>query len=298
MMTNLTESKNVIFADTEEYDQAEAPGLKAVIDAELGKIGLKTVAIGSAHTPTAGMMSGDLDLQVELADIIDIFKVKADPAQKKSVEAAARDALQAHLNNKGYQTARAGVNVFVRVPYKDKFYQVDLECIYKVAKVSRYHQHKIPAGSRYKGVGKQLMLAALAKEKGYVYSAWEGLYARTPENKKGDLVADDWDEMAKILLGPTATGDDMDSVEAIMAKLPKPKAEELLARVKADKNWQERPQNEDIERLKKLSGITENISITGTEKRRIEREKNIQPGTEAWFKLWFSKPYLTGEKPE
>lgn len=297
-MTNVLESQNVIFADTEEYDQQEAPGLKAVIDAELGKIGLKTVAIGSAHQPTAGMMSGDLDLQVELSDIIKVFKVQADPAQKKKIEAVARDALQAYLNSKGYQTARAGVNVFVRVPYKDKFYQVDLECIYKVAKVSRYHQHNIPAGSRYKGVGKQLMLAALAKEKGFVYSAWEGLYVRTPDNKKGDLVADDWDEMAKLLLGPNANGTDMDSVEAIMAKLPKDKADELLAKVKADKNWRERPQNEDIARLKKLSGINENMSITGTEKRKIEKKNNVEPGTDEWFKLWFSLPYLTGEKPE
>lgn len=53
-----------------------------------------------------------------------------------------------------------------------------------------------------------------------------------------------------------------------------------------------------IEELKKLAGIVdipkENISITGTEKRRIERERGIKPGTEDWFKLWFSRPYLTG----
>jgi hypothetical protein len=41
----------------------------------------------------------------------------------------------------------------------------------------------------------------------------------------------------------------------------------------------------------------ENISHTGTEKAEIMRKKNIQPGTDEWFKLWFSKPYLTGEKP-
>ena len=41
---------------------------------------------------------------------------------------------------------------------------------------------------------------------------------------------------------------------------------------------------------------SENISATGSEKRRIERENNIQPGTPEWFKLWFSRPYLTGEK--
>jgi hypothetical protein len=59
-----------------------------------------------------------------------------------------------------------------------------------------------------------------------------------------------------------------------------------------------------LEDLKKLSGITKqvvgeesNISITGSEKGRLMREHNIQPGTPEWFQLWFSKPYLTGEKP-
>ena len=59
-----------------------------------------------------------------------------------------------------------------------------------------------------------------------------------------------------------------------------------------------------IQDLKKLAGITnefkgykpveENISVTGTEKKRIEREKNIQPGTDEWFELWFSLPHMTG----
>ena len=55
-----------------------------------------------------------------------------------------------------------------------------------------------------------------------------------------------------------------------------------------------------LDELRKLAGITqstqpkENMSITGTEKARIQRKKNIQPGTEEWFKLWFSRPYMTG----
>jgi hypothetical protein len=39
---------------------------------------------------------------------------------------------------------------------------------------------------------------------------------------------------------------------------------------------------------------SENISVTGTEKKRIERERNIEPGTDEWFKLWFSLPHMTG----
>jgi hypothetical protein len=61
---------------------------------------------------------------------------------------------------------------------------------------------------------------------------------------------------------------------------------------------------DDLARLKKLAGINEfkglqpyggsNISITGTEKKIIEREQNIQPGTDEWFKLWFSLPKFMG----
>ena len=40
-----------------------------------------------------------------------------------------------------------------------------------------------------------------------------------------------------------------------------------------------------------------NISKTAMEKSNYQQEHNIQPGTPEWFRLWFSKPYLTGEKP-
>ena len=61
-----------------------------------------------------------------------------------------------------------------------------------------------------------------------------------------------------------------------------------------------------IDELKKLAGVNEfkgyapyegsNISITGTEKAKIQREQNIRPGDKEWFQLWFSKPFLTGEQ--
>lgn len=46
-----------------------------------------------------------------------------------------------------------------------------------------------------------------------------------------------------------------------------------------------------------MSPVGSNISVTAAEKRAIEHEKNIKPGTPEWFQLWFSRPYLTGEKP-
>ncbi len=63
----------------------------------------------------------------------------------------------------------------------------------------------------------------------------------------------------------------------------------------------------ELSELKRLAGITEfkgyqpyggsNISITGNEKRQLEKKHNIKPGTPEWFQLWFSLPYLTGEQP-
>ena len=61
----------------------------------------------------------------------------------------------------------------------------------------------------------------------------------------------------------------------------------------------------NIDDLRKLAGVgeksnpinNENISITGDEKAKLMKKHNIKPGTDDWFKLWFSKPYLTGEKP-
>lgn len=64
---------------------------------------------------------------------------------------------------------------------------------------------------------------------------------------------------------------------------------------------------DEIDQLKRLAGINEfkglqpyggsNISITGNEKGQLMKKHNIKPGTPQWFKLWFSQPYLTGEKP-
>jgi hypothetical protein len=58
--------------------------------------------------------------------------------------------------------------------------------------------------------------------------------------------------------------------------------------------------------IKKLAGITHNesalnngsnISVTASEKAKLMKQHNIKPGTPEWFKLWFSLPYMTNEKP-
>lgn len=40
-----------------------------------------------------------------------------------------------------------------------------------------------------------------------------------------------------------------------------------------------------------------NVSHTANEKIQYQNAHNVQPGTPEWFRLWFSLPYLTNEKP-
>jgi len=67
---------------------------------------------------------------------------------------------------------------------------------------------------------------------------------------------------------------------------------------------------DEVQEIKMLAGIAnrpqwqeynpvneKNMSYTGTEKSRLMKKHKIKPGTDAWFKLWFSKPYMTGERP-
>ena len=68
---------------------------------------------------------------------------------------------------------------------------------------------------------------------------------------------------------------------------------------------------DDLERLKKLAGVVpasfsgmkpyempgSNVSVTAQEKIDHQKNNDIRPGTDEWFKLWFAKPYLTGENP-
>jgi hypothetical protein len=60
-----------------------------------------------------------------------------------------------------------------------------------------------------------------------------------------------------------------------------------------------------IDELKKLAGVNEfkgfteyqideNPSITATELKKKEKKMGLKPGDPDWFKLWFSKPYMTG----
>jgi hypothetical protein len=220
-----------VFHDVTAFDHKHIPAILHKINGALAGTGIQAIPVGSAATPTPGRKSGDMDVMVDELAVLNYFKA---PDAK-----TARRALNDFLKAKGFQTAQTGINVHVRVPIGEHAHQVDIMVSANAEKVSKFHTHAIPAGSPYKGVNKQLMLAILAKNKNLMWSAWQGLFNRTPEGKKGELVADDLDSVAKHLLGPRSTAKDLGSVESILAALPQDQAAELLARAREDANWKE-----------------------------------------------------------
>lgn len=231
----LLEGGNV-WPDTTDFDHKQIPEIVQAINQALSQTGARAFPVGSAATPTPGKRSGDLDVIVDERAIVDFFKAKD--------AKTARKALSEFFQKAGFETAQSGINVHVKVPSSAGKHQVDIMVTPNAERVAKFHTHAIPAGSPYKGINKQLMMAILAKSKGYMWSAWQGLYTRNAEGKKDQFVTDDLDRVAEVLLGTGTSAKNLGSVEAIMAALPNDQAQALLDQARKDPNWYERPVQE------------------------------------------------------
>lgn len=244
MNNNLLVEGGNVFPDVEPFTKDEAATifqtLKSVSPTEL-----ELNPIGSAGFKST---SGDMDVMVDADQAIELFNV-ADEKQ-------ARAALSQYFKDKGLQSARSGINVHVKVPNKDKFAQVDVMLVKSAGRVSKFHQHDYSvADTPFKGKHKQILLSTLAKNTisrdypdGLKWSGFRGLIDRKTDN----LVSDDVDEIAIILLGPGATSKDLGNVETILNKIPNGLDNPKLADLKDDPNW---PNTQELDRIKKLSGV-------------------------------------------
>lgn len=237
------------FSDVTPFDHKDVRAILKTVNNALAGTGIRTIPVGSAATPTPGKQSGDLDVIVDEAAILEYFKVKDAKAARKE--------LNNYISAKGLQTTQSGINVHVRVPIGDKFAQVDIMVSQNAERVSKFHTHIIPPGSPFKGVNKQLIIAMLAKSKGHMWSAWQGLFNRTPDGKKGEFVTDDLELIAEILTGKKSAAV-LGSVESVLAALPKDQADALLTKAREDPNWKEVPikqENQELQRIRQLSGL-------------------------------------------
>jgi hypothetical protein len=104
------------------------------------------------------------------------------------------------------------------------------------------------ADSPYRGEHRHILLSSIARARGLKYSPKFGLV--DPETNEPITGGDDWNKIAKDLLGQTATVKDIRSVESIINYIKKlPNYEELIAAAKdtLGKQGVELPQKEALE---------------------------------------------------
>ena len=220
-----------VWRDTTSYDQINAEAIEKELEKYLNNTGLTVYRIGSAATPTPGKISGDLDVMVDLEAAANAFN----EVEPKNV----RMALEKFLQKAGLEVKRIAVTVHVKLPFRDKFHQVDIKVVKNAANVCKFHIHNIPKGSPWKGVNKQMMINTLASSQEMLWSPDEGLYSRDKTGKKAQLLSTDLDEIAKYLLGSAASASDLGSVESIIAAIPnKEKQNEIFVISKASASWQ------------------------------------------------------------
>jgi hypothetical protein len=172
--------------------------------------------------------SGDMDVFMDQDEVVQKFKSKD--------EKAAKQALAQFIIAKGFETAVKGRNVHVKMPLPDGNYaQVDLMVIPDSAEVAPWHQHG-PRGSyedpSFKGSQIFIVMNSIGKALGLKFDAFGGKLLRRDNN---EVVARTRDEVAKVLLNPSATGNDLNSVKTIMNALKNdPDRDAKLAQARDD----------------------------------------------------------------
>jgi hypothetical protein len=263
----ITESKNVIFADTASYDPAgPVPAqihkfvtkLLKPLKFSTDSMGNTVTPVGSAFQPRLGAdgktkPSNDWDGQIDLDDVMKAFPadlshlsdkkqatLESNPAEKqKELVKQSKQLFLQWLKDRGLEAKLTGITAHIRVPIGDKFYQADLEMVRNRSDVSQFHQHQIPPGSQYKGVHKHVFLRALAKSQNKLWSPWEGLFNRNAEGTKTNLISSNPKKIAQSLFGPEADARTLDNLENMLAALPHNKATEILDLARQDPSWGE-----------------------------------------------------------
>ena len=220
-----------VFKGTQPFDHSRIKHITSQIYPVLDKLRIGAFPVGSTATPTVGKLSGDFDIIVDERPCSSRFKETNPTKIRKHLRNAFKDA--------GFITTLNGIAVHIKVPDSDAFYQVDISVVPNARQIKDFHIHNIPAGSPYKGLNKHLALMKLAKKQNLVWSPFQGLYRRTDNGKRGELITLYIDQVSYILLGHNSTSASMGCLESIMEVLEENEATELMDSLLRDPSWKE-----------------------------------------------------------
>ena len=219
-MMNLLEGGNV-FKDsegrsvTQRINQTDVKSTLAWLEELLPGLDLQNNTLGSTGIKDT---SGDLDVAVDTSQVT-------------------KEQLQAQLTrwaqSQGFKpeewVRKSGTAVHFKTPINGRpdqgFVQTDFMFLQNVP-WSKFVLGAMPPDSKYKGRERNVLMNSIAKSMGYKLNQIAGIADR----ETNEIITDDPDAVAKLLLNKTATRQDLASVESILQALSTdPKREEKLA---------------------------------------------------------------------
>jgi hypothetical protein len=173
--------------------------------------GINLYPIGSAGHKE---VSSDIDALIDAGELMTVFPAKELKLSRKELED--------YLKSKGFFAARTGVSVHVGVPtgVGDEVVQVDLMAVENAKAVQPLHTHDYTDPSMKGGTLHAMWadLANMSSVQGHpsvMISPYKGLVDRTTK----ELITSNKDQIAKVIIGPTASADDMGNPTKMMKAL-------------------------------------------------------------------------------
>lgn len=193
--------------------QLEKSNFGSVMD-NLKKIlppGLQLYPIGSAGKKE---ISSDIDVLVDAKELMTAFPTKELKLSRK--------ALEEYFQSNGLFAARTGVSIHVGVPIgnTNNVVQVDIMAVENAAAAQPLHTHDysdptLKGGTLHAMWADLSNMSQLPGHESLMMSPYKGLVDRQTK----ELVSNDKDQIAKIIIGPTATARDMGNPTLMMKAL-------------------------------------------------------------------------------
>ena len=176
--------------------------------------GIVVHPIGSAGKKD---VSSDMDVLIDAAQLMSVF-----PSKELKLS---RKALEEYFQSKGMFAARSGVSVHVGVPTGEgeDVTQVDIMAVENAADVVPLHTHDYSKDATMKGGTLHGMwadltnMSSLPDHPSLMMSPYKGLVDRQTK----ELLTSNKDKIAKIIIGPDASAEDMGSVHSLLIALRK-----------------------------------------------------------------------------
>ena len=200
---------------TQRINQTDVKPTLAWLEELVPGLDLQNNTLGSTGIKAT---SGDLDIAVD-----------ANTVTKEQLEARLRQWATSHGFDPKDWVRKSGTAVHFLTPIAgnpDKGYVQTDFMLLKNVPWSKFVLGAMPADSKYKGRERNVLMNSIAKSMGYKLNQIAGIADRNTN----EIITDDPDKVAKMLLNRTATRQDLASVEAILQALSTdPKREAKLA---------------------------------------------------------------------